>query len=286
MKQLFYLAFSILIVSMTSACKKSSDPTPASPANSTVTLHATDGNVYWNGNNETKQLAVKGQLTTKNLVITGTGFKLQVDTIAGIVGTYNLTPTDFNKFIEINTTADVYVSYNNSGQIVITSIDRVNQTVSGYFKLTMMSSTGATTFTGDFKNVFYPGKSSMTAVINGANWSAANPYYGVNNGQVNITGSNGFGGAPIFLNLENVTAPGTYEITLSGSYRAEYYTSNFIQYKATSGQVTVTEYNSISKVIKGTFSFTAPQVPDTGLGGTPGPATVTVTNGKFNIQTP
>ena len=282
-KKLFYFILSLLVSLMIVACKKNSDD--PSPAKNGVTLKATDGNVYFEGNGTSTQEPVKAELTTNTLIITGTNFELHVDTIAGIVGTYNVTPSSFNNYIKLTNSTDTWVSYNNSGQIVITSIDRINQTISGYFKITMMSSTGTATFTGDFKNIYYVSKSSMTAVINGTNWSAANPYYGVNSGQVNISGSNGFGGAPIFLNLANLTVPGTYDLTESGSYRAEYYTSNFIQYKATSGQVIITEYDTVKKTIKGKFSFTAPQVAGTGIGGT-GPASVSVTNGQFNIQTP
>lgn len=281
-KKFFYFILSALFFSMIVACKKKSDdPTP----NNSVTLNATDGNVYFEGNNTTNQKAVKGQLTTETLIISGTDFELEIDTIGGIVGTYNITPGKYNNYIQLTNSTDTWVSYNNTGQITITAIDRINQTISGYFSSTMTSSSGSTTFTGDFKNVFYTAKSSMTALVNGSNWLALNPYYSVINMQLNINGSNGFGGAPIYLNLNGVTQTGTYDLTLSGSYRAEYYTTNFIQYKATSGQVIITEYDTVKKIIKGTFNFVAPQIAGTGIGGT-GPSTITVTNGQFNIQTP
>lgn len=282
--KLFSIAFAISISFILLSCsKKSNDPAPAA---NNVTLKATDGNVYFEGNTTSQSIPAKGKLTTKNLIITGTDFDLQIDTIAGIVGTYNLTPTDMNKYIEITTPSDTWVSYGNSGQIVITAIDRVNQTISGYFKATMQSSTGTTVFSGDFKKVYYTGKSSMTALVNSTAWSAGSPNYTANSTQLNINGNGGFIIPPIYLNLSKVTTTGTYDLTETGDYRAEYYTTSFIQYKATSGQVVITEYDTDKKVIKGTFNFVAPQVAGTGIGTGTGPSTITVTNGQFNIQMP
>lgn len=290
-KKSYYLLLVIAAFSTIIACKKKSDdpaptaPTPTTPTTPTtqdnnVTLHANDGNVYFAEGNNSSQVAAKAQLTTTNLTISGAGFDLSVDTIAGIIGTYNITPTDPKKYIEITTSSNTWVSYQSSGKIVITSIDRINQTISGYFTATMLSSAGTATFSGDFKNIIYIGKSYMTGVVNGTNWASPSPYYGVKNGQVNITGSGN--GTPIFLNLKNITGPGTYTISLDGNYRATHYTSNFVQYLATSGEIVVSHYDVVNKIIKGTFSFTAPQVPDTGFG--TGPSTITVTNGQFNIQ--
>jgi hypothetical protein len=287
MKKLFipfyiFILFSSLIFSCK---KKNEDPSPIS--SNQVVLKAKPGMVYFEGNGTSAELPVRADIkTTSNLKISGVDFSLQLDTVAGILGTYQITPTNSTRYITLNLSG-YWASYGNPGQVVITGIDRVNQTISGYFTITLSSASGTKIFTGDFKDVFFPAKSTMSSVIGGAAWAAAAPTYGnalFDDSKTIITSGNGGGFfTPSFfsINLKNPITVTTYNLSLSGNYTITYsfYVNDvFIQYKATSGQVVITKYDAINKILIGTF--------DAVLQETGGASILNVTNGEFNIQLP
>ena len=79
----------------------------------------------------------------------------------------------------------------------------------------------------------------------------------------------------ITLTIPSSVVLGSYEITSSGNYKAVFMNKDGVSVTADTGTITITEYDSAKKTIKGTFNFSTPANVIT-------PA-YSITDGTFNF---
>ena len=123
---------------------------------------------------------------------------------------------------------------------------------------------------------------TMGAKIDNADWSCSNPVISNQNNYFILAGNNG-NGHSITVSAQNVNGPGTF-ISNSGSnlVNGAYAEGTGAAMKAWSSQMggtanlVITKYDANARIVSGTFSFTAPAIPQNGATGTR-----TVTNGAF-----
>ncbi len=114
-----------------------------------------------------------------------------------------------------------------------------------------------------------PGK-TMTATVDGSAWSATNVTAVKGLGMINTVG-NGPNNTAIGIVVPDNATVGEHEISFFGDYRAQYNASSTEFYTPTDGTINITEFDDISGVIKGTFSFEAEKDGNT----------VSITGGSF-----
>jgi len=183
---------------------------------------------------------------------------------------------------------------NASGYITISSIDTINHLMSGSFEFTLadLSDNSTKTITkGIFSYVPYSGSynpppngnllDTLNAAIDGSPFNGAFVETSINNqGQLLIAGITSDTSKSIALLMPANVAPGTYNLDFTtGVYIGIYYPSSGANplVSLLNGSITIISNNTLTKRIKGTFSFTA--TPAQG-GGTP----VKITNGYFSVN--
>jgi hypothetical protein len=175
------------------------------------------------------------------------------------------------------------------GTVIVTKIDQVNKTISGTFSFKMFredDNKQVTITEGSFENLKYTTElpptsgadADLKVKVNGTLWTAQVVNGAVSNGKLLISGAATDLTKTVGLYMPaNVTA-GTYDFSPIGSY-VGYYTSGPVSsplvYASLSGKLTITEHNTSTKTIKGTFSFTG---TDGGTG------TVQLTEGSFTVK--
>jgi len=166
-----------------------------------------------------------------------------------------------------------------SGYIEIQDVNISSNSVTGkfYFVANQIGTHYTKTISdGKFENIEYaylpPSASDnmLTASISGSPYIASTVMGNLNNGKVTVLGAEG--SKYIYVTVPVTSTPGTY--SLDGLMYSISYSNNPDNYIADNGSITITEHNTSTKQIKGTFSLTAHNSNDV-------TDIVTITNGKF-----
>jgi hypothetical protein len=155
-----------------------------------------------------------------------------------------------------------------SGNLEITGINAVDQTVSGKFALELQWGENQISIpSGAFKSVTYtestgPENGSFTAKVNGGGWAAESMTSLVNE-QVNFL--NIFGETAnnvdisISINMDDAAEGNTYQLTGNGDYTAAVYESGetMANHFPESGELTITKLDTVNNIIEAEFYFKA-----------------------------
>lgn len=157
-----------------------------------------------------------------------------------------------------------------SGEINITSLDVANGTVSGTFSFTAIGGiiTGPKNVTnGEFKNVVLATDLPISADVDGEAFNTTLVNSGLRQSKIFIIALNG-NDERLELEFPGDITIGIYEFGTSSNYKGLYHL-NFNEsagYLSESGTLTITSFNTTTKMIEGTFNFTAkrrnPSEPD------------------------
>jgi hypothetical protein len=164
------------------------------------------------------------------------------------------------------------------GEMNLNLFDKAGKKISGTLsaEVKRLIDNKTATITIDFTKVPFetelpptPNK-TMTATVNGSSWSATNVTSLKSFGFISTVG-NGPNSTTIGITIPDDATVGTHTISMFGDYKAQYNPSATTWMNPDDGTITITEFDDISEVIKGTFSFEAEK------DGT----SVTITNGSF-----
>jgi hypothetical protein len=158
------------------------------------------------------------------------------------------------------------------GQVTITEIDQTDQTISGTFAFNayrVLDGKQKTITQGIFTKLPYTTTLStnnnngdtMTATIDAKAWVGKSIQAAITAGNLTIVGVSADGSQSVGLIMPYNTTPGTYPLDGSNLSYIGVYTvlanGNTAGLVSVSGQVTVTQNNTTTKRISGTFTFTA-----------------------------
>lgn len=226
--------------------------------------------------------------------ITSTGELITITFDDDIVGSYGLGPNEGNAAIykESLTATSSYASHTTGGSGIasVDEIDVTNKTITGTFEFEgkePVSGTVRSITDGIFTELAYIEEASatfnnsFTANVDGVAFSPTLIYGSSNFGTISITASENGSFPSIGLSVPSTVTTGTYDLSSFGSYRGIYNFSNGQNdmYSANGTGITITSHNTTTKVIEGTFSFTA----EPNLGST-STTNFSISNGTFSIE--
>lgn len=176
------------------------------------------------------------------------------------------------------------------GKVTITELDQEAGIISGNFELTLMRFLGQdgdsvlTITDGSFnkivlqeENMQMPGDNYFTAKVDGNTMSVETATAVLSMGRLVITGVNG-AGEGVSLQLPSDITAGSYTFGSYGdTYSATYAPAATSIFSSDSGSFTITEHDTTTKWIEGTFSFEGSPYPS-------GTGSVTVTEGTFGVS--
>lgn len=211
-----------------------------------------------------------------------------------VPGTYTLDQNS-NAYAELSDSTEnpeVYTSYDGQdtsfagGTVVITSIDKVNKTISGTFKFKMYRDSDSKRLTiteGVIDKLPYisslpPASSTDTlkVKVDGVLWTVPSIGAVSTSGLISINGAESDFSKFIGLSVPSGTTPGTYDFTTSGPYIGVYNPNSSTVLIAQSGKITILENNTSTRRIRGNFNF-----PATALAGG---LSAQLTEGYFSVH--
>lgn len=173
------------------------------------------------------------------------------------------------------------------GVVNITKIDVATKRISGNFTFKVYRSSDDKTLTiteGFFDNLpFTDGPpptgtgNSMTLKADGTDWTAATVAGVISGDELLIVGSDQTGTRQLSLTVPKDIAKNTYVLDNTSFYYAVYQANAKIYEAGAAGSLTISEHNTATRTIKGTFQFTAED-----KGSPPGP-NIAITNGSFSV---
>lgn len=170
-----------------------------------------------------------------------------------------------------------------SGEINITRLDVENGTASGTFRFTATSFLGIKEVTnGEFNNVLLSINVPISADVDGEAFNSTIVNSGLRQSKIFIIALNGNGNdGRLSLVFPGDITVGNYEFGTSTNYEGSYYPNlgGSSYYVSESGTLTITSFNVTTRIIEGTFNFTARSVnPNDPV------ATYEITNGNFSAE--
>lgn len=250
------------------------------------------------GKQWTANKAVSAVVANGSVVITGVSqddITLVIQIESTVAGTYQLdqASTHVATVLDINEPSPVAYTTNQGanssiagGTVNITSIDDATKRISGNFSMKVYRSTDDKTLLiteGFFENLTYSttppnpgGSNTLTMKVDGNDFAAASVTGNEVFGMIMITASDAGPTKSVTLTFPATITPNTYVID-NTFYSAFYQNTTMVYEAGAGGSLTITENNTTTRTVKGTFSFTGEdQSP------TPGP-NVAITSGSFSV---
>jgi Family of unknown function (DUF6252) len=179
------------------------------------------------------------------------------------------------------------------GEVTLTAINTLNNTVSGTFSFTVYRTSDGTQRTitsGVFTNIPYtstlPGSApgdTVNAIIDGATFTSQSIQASVTDAQLTILGSTSNASQSVALIVPTNATVGSHALTPSGGTPAYLAVYDFVSPSgnntaapASTGSVNILENNAATSRIRGSFSFTTTD-------GTTGNSNHTVASGYFSV---
>ena len=276
-KAILYL---LILAGVCSSCRKEysieGGTVPTAP---TANFTAQVDGVHWQSATSTEQATMIQGLTnitgisTDNLEIsmtlagTGTG-TYYLDQRSPSLATYANIDSSFVYAFSTNSAPDTAQA---GGVVTITEIDQTGQTISGTFSFNAyrtIDGTQKSITQGIFTKLPFTASlptttngDTLTATIDAKPWVGKSIQAAVNAGELTIVGSSADGSQSVGLLMPANTTPGTYPLDGTNPSSLAVYTvlanANTTGLVSISGQVVVTQNNTTTSRITGTFSFTA-----------------------------
>lgn len=235
------------------------------------------------------------RISENQIIVYGTsaeGQTIQITIFEGIKGVYTLNSTNLHEGKLIPNTssyAEIYSTNfgeSGSGQVRISSINEDDKTVSGSFNFRgyKESESGYKTVTnGEFTKVAYKYISTidttqinsiLTAEIDGVDFIANSIVAVENNGIIEIRGNKSDSFESITLNIPESTTSGISNIDPTNGPITASYQQSLSPLPATAGSATITEHDTVTNIIRGSFFFNVDNDEET----------INIQNGYFEIQ--
>jgi hypothetical protein len=267
-----------------SACKK--EETPVTPPSNEPAAGAMSASI--DGNSWKSDIA-SGTIQNGYINITGknnAGETITLTLNGTTKATYTLNNGTMHVGVYQKTNGSLGYTTNASGTtggtVTVTEIDEANKTISGTFSFSAeepSSGNKVSVTAGKFNKVKYTTSSGTTnntlsAKVDGNAWTGSSVFAVLNSGKIAVTGTSGSSSMGIYM-PEGVT-PGTYSLSMFGSYMAQYNPDQSTFLASDNGTLVVTEHDATARTIKGTFNFNASDFS--------GSTTATITEGAFSAK--
>ncbi|WP_315818754.1 DUF6252 family protein [Paraflavitalea speifideaquila] len=200
---------------------------------------------------------------------------------------YGAALTDENEINQNSYTTNQGKDLNDAGgTVVVTKIDKTNKTISGTFSFKMfreMDDKQVVITEGVFEDLQYTTELPPTTgadadfkvKINGTAWTGKNVSGVVLMGKLMINATELDVSQTVGLSLPSDIAVGTHDFVQFGDV-VGLYIKGGVTMSATSGKLIISEHNTTSKVIKGTFNFEAKEFVGSG--------SAQLTEGSFSVK--
>lgn len=288
MKKIFAILF---CVSSIMACKKSDDNTITNNSNFTANINGTS----WSAGT---YLASRTAGLTNITGLSSSKTHITMTLTGQSAGTYRLSQTSLNALVLIDSSTATPLNYTSNassdtslagGYVYINSVDTTNKTISGTFwskVYNLNSNTSKSITSGVFNKIPYTSSGGNTAkpdtltlTLDGIVWNTQSTYTSNQSGYISIGGSEISTSKSIAVALPTNVTAGSYALSSFGTtYLVNYNPSSSNPYLTTAGNITVTEHNSATKRVRGTFYATTKNVNQT--------VTANITNGYFSFTYP
>jgi Family of unknown function (DUF6252) len=255
-------------------------------------FYATIDGTLWNADSLQLIDASIGAISIVGVSKTGEQITMSLPTFKTGTYTLNAQSASIAAYGNLSVSGNIYLSNFGTagGTVTISLIDTINHLMSGSFDFTLASSSDNTTKTitkGVFDLVPYIGGSvippgsladTVSAVIDGINFNAAQVTISTTNGQLFIAGISSDAMMSLAVIMPVGITPGTYNLDFaSGIYLGAYTPSpSVVLVSQSNGTLTIMSNDPVARRIKGTFSFKASSVTDT--------TSADVTQGYFSVN--
>jgi hypothetical protein len=290
----------VILFSLIACEKEISNETGGITGTAKGEFYASLDGKQWNADSVQLILVSAGGATITG--ISKTGDQISMVLPALITGTYMLGTQSssyalFGNLFTNNT--NVYVSNSGTagGTITISSIDTINQLVSGSFQFTLVNpadNSSVTITNGIFSYVPYGNgmggninpppvggdTDTLNATIDGVKFVPSDILPSLTNGKLLIAGFSMNGSQDIGILMPPDIKPGSYPLDFAtGLYIGIYNPSPTVTLiSQNSGTLTILSHDAVAKKIKGTFDFTASPT------GTGSGTSVVITQGYFSVK--
>jgi Family of unknown function (DUF6252) len=284
----------VLAVTVTSCQKEISEETGAGPSTGVngVLKMKIDGQ-QWVADEVAGASILGGFIAITGISKDNKTFLIQVEDLG--VTTYQLDQqslggaalTDENEINQNSYTTNQGLDLNDAGgQVVITKIDQTKKTITGTFSFKMfrdIDSKQLVITEGVFEDLKYTTElppttgSDLSVKIDGTAWAGKSVAGLAQSGTLTISATELDLSKTVGLSMPSDITPGTYDFSQFGPYIGLYLKGTSVFLGATSGKLIISEHNTATKTIKGTFNFTAEEV-------TGGTAVSQLTEGVFSVK--
>lgn len=183
-------------------------------------------------------------------------------------------------------TVDGIDSSDAGGTVIVTSIDKINKTISGTFKFKVFrdnDSSQKIITEGVFDKLSYSRNAPPASITDtfrvktdNIDWSAKSISAVATGGSLMITGSELDVSKLTILSMPQTVTPGTYDFDYSGDYIGLYVLFSTNYFASESGKLVIIENNTATKRIRGNFNFKATELT--------GSRTAQLTEGYFSVK--
>ena len=292
-KRFFHIVVSVLAVLAFFSCRKeTSIENPLKDVSGTFVAEI-DG-VHWEAADSMRAAAiVAGVINISGVSADNKQISITLnDTVTGVYALSLLTTS--SGLYRDNTSGQSFVTHGCNdtslagGQVTVTEIDRVNQTISGTFSFNAYNDDygkEVKVTNGEFEHIPYTSSlppadagDTMSATLNNNFWTAGAIQGIAIDNQLVIAGSslNGLNAVSLFMPADIV--PGSYTLDYSSdTYFAAYFPTVNVSLMSFSGNLVIQEHDLANKRIVGKFDFQA--ADPTGQG-----QALPVTGGYFSVQ--
>jgi len=168
------------------------------------------------------------------------------------------------------------------GTVVVSTINETDKLISGTFSTIVYRHTDSTFINiteGVFTDIPYiteapQTSNTMSVKIDGVLWTPPSVLGSIAAGKISISGNNSDVTQTVGLTMTDDIQAGTYNLVNYGDYIGQYNLPG-VYMSATSGTLVITEHNTSTNTIKGTFNFEAEDMLST--------ASASITEGVFDV---
>ncbi|MBO9632189.1 MAG: hypothetical protein J7578_03660 [Chitinophagaceae bacterium] len=292
MMRLFRLSLPVLMMFGLASCLKEKSIDSTEDGGVGILRMKIDGK-QWTANKTAVASIMNGYVTIMGSSQDNIDLMIQVQT--GSAGTYQLDQAsahiafvlDNNEATPLPYTTNQGANSSVAGGVVnITKIDAATKRISGSFTFKAYRSSDDKTLSiteGFFDNLpFTDGPpptgtgNALSLKADGTDWTAPGVAATISGDDLLVVGSELNGNKQLSLTIPKDITPNTYVLDNTSFYVAVYQVGGKIYEAGTGGTLVITEHNTATRTIKGTFQFTAED-----KGSPPGP-NIAITSGSFS----